>query len=494
MLGGDADGQAGADVGRPDDVLAARGPRDRLAVAEPDVRERGARGLVRTRVDAQGAAEGGCAGQRRRRDEPHLGVAPDQRGGALPDLGEVVVEVTARAGGLVGVAVAVDGGQPDLAAAAVPVAALRPDADVAPRVAVERVELPRGDGCDRVEDLVGGADELEVPDHGDAGRRRVEAQRVGAAHEPPRAAGPARPDPAEPVDEEVVADVGPAQVARVVAVHPPDQRGHVTAPVVVAARRVVHVHLLDGAVVARLAVAPPLVRAPLPSAALAGPRHPSGPRERLVLGTAERYVGLVGRGGVARLRPGVQQHEGEPARPQPADAHLHAVGGPDPHQVGAGDARILVRGGVGPVGQHGHGPPVAPATIGARAYLRIGRGLPSVPGQREHRVRRGGERRGLPAAVVGATGEQRTVERYLQLTDPLGRRPGERQGAGTRLGVGAGPDAHGCADGPDGGHAPEGRLQHRSPARGRLLHHIIVGTPAPRVPADTAGSGHLLTS
>ena len=404
--------------------------------------------------------------------------------------------MAAGAGGLVGVAVAVDGGQPDLAAAAVPVAALRPDADVAPRVAVERVQLPRGDGGDRVEDLVGGADELEVPDHGDAGRGRVEAQRVRAAHEPARAAGAAGPDPPEPVDEEVVADVGPAQVARVVAVHAPDQRRHVAAPVVVAARRVVHVHLLDGAVVAGLAVAPPLVRAPLPAAALARAAAPVRPASSD--SSAVRPRGTSGSSAAAASPGCAQGFSSTRVRPRGrdwADAHLHAVGGPDPHQVGAGDARLLVGGGVGPVGQHGHGPPVAPPAIGARAYLR--RRARSPPRPRSARAS-STPWRPAPSVSQRPSSARRASSGPSRGTSsspiPSDAEPASVRVRGARLGVGAGPDAHGCADGPDGGHAPEGRLQHRSPARGRLLHHIIVGTPAPRVPADTAGSGHLLTS
>ena len=114
------------------------------------------------------------------------------------------------------------------------------------------------------------------------GRRFVEAEGVRAAHRTPRTTVAALPDPPEPVDDEVVADVGPAQVVGVVAVDRPQQRRHLVAAVVVARRGVVHVDLLDRAVVVGPAVAPPLLGAPALAAADVRPR-------RLV-----RLVGLVG--------------------------------------------------------------------------------------------------------------------------------------------------------------------------------------------------------
>ena len=113
---------------------------------------------------------------------------------------------------------------------------------------------------------VRGADELEVPDHRDARRGGVEAEGVRAPHRSARPSRAAGPDAPEPVDEEVVADVGPAEVAGVVAVHAADQRRHVAAPVVVAVDRVVDVHLLDRVVDAGPAVTPRLPGAPLPAA------------------------------------------------------------------------------------------------------------------------------------------------------------------------------------------------------------------------------------
>ena len=78
-----------------------------------------------------------------------------------------------------------------------------------------------------------------------------------------RPARAAHPRAAEPVDQEVVADVGPAEVVRVVAVHAADQRRDVGPRVVVARCRVVDVHLLDGAAVVGATVAPALVGTPL---------------------------------------------------------------------------------------------------------------------------------------------------------------------------------------------------------------------------------------
>ena len=77
--------------------------------------------------------------------------------------------------------------------------------------------------------LRGGRDRARrvVADHGDADRARVEPLRVGADHVPVDSARPALEDVAEPVDEEVVADVVPAVSAHVVELDRAHDRGRV---------------------------------------------------------------------------------------------------------------------------------------------------------------------------------------------------------------------------------------------------------------------------
>ena len=253
-----------------------------------------------------------------------------------------------------------------------------------------------------------------------------------------------------------------------VAVHPADQRRHVAAPVAVAARRVVHVHLLDGAVVRHRAVAPRLLRAPVPAAADVRSRHP--PRAARA---GERLVVEV-RGLVAGLLPRLQQHQGQPAGTHSPGPHLDTVRRADPHQLGAGPRGVLARPRVGPVGQGGHREPVGPLLVRAGADLQDGIRLAHVPGQGEHRVRRGREAAGLPRAVVGAP--QQRAEVHLELADAVGALARERQrgSAGAARGLGSRPDAGGDADGAHGGRAAEGSLQHRSPARRWLVHPSFI--------------------
>src|SRR5437868_4343320 len=64
-------------------------------------------------------------------------------------------------------------------------------------------------------------DAAERPQHGDAGRLRVEALGLGADDGLVDASGAALEDRAEAIDEEVVPDVTPAQRLHVVGVDPP---------------------------------------------------------------------------------------------------------------------------------------------------------------------------------------------------------------------------------------------------------------------------------
>ena len=99
---------------------------------------------------------------------------------------------------------------------------------------------------------------------------------------------------------------------------------------------------------------------------------------------------------VTRLRPGPQQHQGQATRAHSPDPHLYAVGRTDPHQLGAAPRHPFAGRGVGPVGECGHGLPVAPLAVGARADRQVRGQVGSVPGQREHRVRRRGQAVALP--------------------------------------------------------------------------------------------------
>ena len=185
-------------------------------------------------------------GRRRRRGGRGLrGVGPDLR-----DLG---VEVLARARRRAGVAVTVDrseGAATDL---------LRHRRRVH---AVQR-ELPREQLAVGAQHDVRRPDDVEVAD----GRHRegvvVVVERVGTDDRLVDAAVAALPDPTEPVDQEVVADVAPPTGLHVVGVDAADDRRHLGLGVVVGVDRVVDEAAADRAVAQRLLVADALVGAPL---------------------------------------------------------------------------------------------------------------------------------------------------------------------------------------------------------------------------------------
>ena len=190
-------------------------------------------------------------------DEVALEVAPRPVGlggrGELADHGDLRVEVLARAGRRRGVTVAVD--RLEVLAADALDRAARGDA-------VQR-QLPREQRAVRLRaSSVARLDQLEVADRRHGEGVRVVVERVRADHRTVDAAVAAFPDPTEAVDEEVVADVGPAAGLRVVGVDRPEDGRHVLALVVVGVDRVVHetaVHLE----VRRRAVAHRLVGTPL---------------------------------------------------------------------------------------------------------------------------------------------------------------------------------------------------------------------------------------
>src|SRR5688500_14493658 len=131
-----------------------------------------------------------------------LGAAEplDPTGCPAADGRKPVVEPLAGAGGVVGVAVPVDDGQPHDLPGGVLVGSLRPHPDPPARVAAVDVELPGGQAADGAEHGAGWTVLVEVADHRDPGRAVVEAQRVRPADPTGGATGAAHPGPAEAVD------------------------------------------------------------------------------------------------------------------------------------------------------------------------------------------------------------------------------------------------------------------------------------------------------
>ncbi len=266
-------------------------------------------------------------------------------GGEAADRRELVVQVLARAGGGPGVAVPVDG----LEGAAADV--LRP----VHRVDARHAELPGEQRAVGPQHRLRGARGLEVADRRHRERVVVVAEGVGADDRARDPAVAALPDPAELVDQEVVADVAPALGLGVVRVDAAQHARDVVARVVVGVDRVVHESGADRAV-ARAAVAHPLVGAPL----LAGEdRRPRGRRrgglelDRVLAGGRRLGVGHgLLRGGRGRLGldlggpAGRDDGQGHALR-QPVlgdRAQLHPVDLADEHRVGAGPGAGALRG------------------------------------------------------------------------------------------------------------------------------------------------------
>ena len=198
------------------------------------------------------------------------------------------------------------------------------------------------------------------------GRGVVEPQGVRAAHQLGGAAGASDPGPAEAVDQEVVADVGPAERLGVVAVDRPQDPAHLAPLVVVAARRVVDVHLLELVVVPRPAAAPPLVGTPVLAGVdlgAGGPARPGRPG-----GDLRRRRG---RRTPARVGPGLD-HDQARRRVGAGGAQPQGACPTDPERLGARDGRALTE-----VGQRLPGLP-RPAR---KPELEVG-GLGPSPGDR----------------------------------------------------------------------------------------------------------------
>ena len=124
-------------------------------------------------------------------------------------------------------------------------------------------ELPREELAVGPQHHVGGLDGVEVADRRHREGVLVVVERVRADDRLVDAAVAALPDPAEPVDEEVVADVAPAAGLHVVGVDAAQDRRHLGLGVVVGVDRVVDEAAADRAVAQGALVADALVGAPL---------------------------------------------------------------------------------------------------------------------------------------------------------------------------------------------------------------------------------------
>ena len=170
-----------------------------------------------------------------------------------PHVRQLRVEVATRAGGLADVAMAVDRGQP---------AVLHPDPCRVGRDVVEG-ELPGEQPRVGSEHRLWRRGDVEVPDRRHREGHLVVAQGVCPDDRTADAAVATFPDAAEPVDEEVVADVAPAAGLRVVGVDAAQQRRHLGRGVAVGVHRVVDEPRLDRAVARPGLVPQAFVGAPL---------------------------------------------------------------------------------------------------------------------------------------------------------------------------------------------------------------------------------------
>ena len=194
--------------------------------------------------------------------------------------------------------------------------------------------------------------------HRHAGAARVEAVHMGSHDALPRTAGAPHVDRAEAVDEEVVADVAPAEACGVVDVDAADERGGLLPGVLVASRRVMHESHLDRRR-DRAALAQRLVGAPSRS------RHPRGRLSRR-LGRGRQSRRGDRRDDTAQDVPGLRDDPG---------AALGVEGGQlDPRQ----DARGMIA--------HGDGADLyEPSLSGPEGvHVRL-RGLPVLGGDLERR-------------------------------------------------------------------------------------------------------------
>ena len=195
---------------------------------------------------------------------------------------------------------------------------------------------------------------------------------------------------------------------RVVAVHPADQPGHVGTPVAVAVDGVVHVHLLDGPVVARMSAAQPLVGAPRLAAAQVRPRSPA--RLGLLLSRSRHRQ--------HRLAARLDQRHLEATDRRQRRLDLYGVTAAHPDQLGArAGAPPLLGRGVGDVRHRLGALPGAPSAVGVHAHPEPG--VAGRPGEADHREPCGAQPR---SAVAAARGSARTRCAGVRRPPPRPRR------------------------------------------------------------------------
>jgi hypothetical protein len=245
--------------------------------------------------------------------------------------------VLAGAQGVAGVAVAGDDVEVDRLAGrvAVAVATARGEGDAAVRVGTVQAQLPAEELPEAGHDRVRHRARLMVAEGGDPHRVGVEAPGVRADHRPVHAAPATLVQAPEAVDQEVVADVRPAERLGVVGVDRPDHAGHLGGRVVGCAGGVVHEPGLDRLAVAGEAVAKRLVGAPL------GARHD----RRLGHGGRARGHRLGDDVGVGLGGAGVHEVDPQVRRQRTADQvdpHLDAARRPGVHRLSAGTRAGIV--------------------------------------------------------------------------------------------------------------------------------------------------------
>ena len=366
---------------------------------------------------------------------------------------QLAVAHVPRAGGLVGVAVPEDDVHRDLGALFVLRGATTPRGQhlFAQRVGAVQRQLPREQvthGGQR-----GGRRRHRGvrPDHRHARRPGVETTGVSSDDGPLQAAVAAFVDAAELVDEEVVADVVPAQALRVVGVEAAHLLGRLVGGVIVGRRRVMDVGHLHVRGVRRLALAQALVRAPL------GPADDGRPPRRRDRGRQRRRDLPQRR--VRRRLTRVHELDPDGARRPPGwhvYPHLDTVSLADPGGGGAGPhpgsqrlRRDVVRSLVGGDLQWRPGRPALVAAGARRDHDGAGAAVlrPGDTERREGPGRRpsGQQERPAPAGRgAGVGGERGRV-------DPRHRQRLHRRGHGT-------------------GRRPPRRRRHRQRQHGRDQH------------------------
>ncbi len=376
-------------------------------------------------------------------------------------------------------------------------------------------ELPREELAVGAQHHVGGLHGVEVADGRHRERVLVVVERVRAHDRLVDAAVAALPDPAEPVDEEVVADVAPAAGLHVVGVDAAQDRRHLRLGVVVGVDRVVDEAAADRAVAHGALVADALVGTPL-GAGEDGRRRDGLARARGLEGEALRAgsrrrrpaASPAGRSRGRRTpcrssgrRPPSRRRSTSPSPGRPARGRgrregwrrrctafdLHVVDLADEHRLGAGagPGRLLaaVVGRVLVVVLQVL--PVAPLVAGAGAHLQgdlvLLEVLAVLPGHADRGEARDGLRLAGDPRVRGAARDRTTAqageaalgagERHLGhgRRDRPGRHRRRHQLGGHRLAVARGLLPGVTTDDVEGDHAGRGREDDEHDTEGQHL-------------------------